>query len=162
MRAALAAASLALLATVLAAQGKVEVRAYPVGMLDLEAAAAMVRPLLSPAGTVVEDRRNHRLVVADVPSVQARVAQALQNVDLPARNVRITVSHSAERVERRDAVGLTPGPAVRGESSRTRTSERARQELVVLSGGRATIEVADQLPYLDWFWTWGQPHGLWG
>jgi type II secretory pathway component GspD/PulD (secretin) len=149
-------------AVLLRGQDKVEVRAYPVGNLDLETAAGLVRPLLSPAGTVVEDRRNHRLVVADVPAVHARVAQALQNVDVPARNLRITVTHEAERVERRDAVAIHTGPVVSAQSSRSRSSEHARQELVVLSGGRATIEVARQLPYVDWFWTWGQPQGLWG
>lgn len=72
--------------------------------------------------------------------------------DKTARNVRITVTQWSERVEDR-ARGL-------GASSSRSTSE-TRQVLVVLSGGRASLKVAEQVPQVDWFWTWGQGAGLW-
>jgi len=69
----------------------------------------------------------------------------------PARNVRITVFHSSQRLEKISGAGAT----------KTRTTSETRQEILVMSGGRARIQVADQVPYADWFWTWGQGAGLW-
>jgi len=31
-----------------------------------------------------------------------------------------------------------------------------------MSGGRGTIRVAEQIPYAEWFWSWGVGQGLWG
>ena len=43
----------------------------------------------------------------------------------------------------------------------SRTSINARQQLLVLSGGRASLTVAEQVPYAEWLYTWGVTHGLW-
>jgi type II secretory pathway component GspD/PulD (secretin) len=128
------------------------VKVYALGLTDPAAAAELVRGMLSPDGRVVDDAPNHRLIVLDHPAVQVRVAEALKTLRLPARNVRITVSHSSERVEEAARLGV-------GSSSRS-TAE-TRQDIVVLSGGRASIQVAEQVPYADWFWAWGQASGLW-
>ena len=69
-----------------------------------------------------------------------------------ARNVRITVTQWSERVEDR-ARGL--------DASSSRSTSKTRQEILVLSGGRATLKVAEQVPQAEWFWTWGQGAGLW-
>jgi hypothetical protein len=50
---------------------------------------------------------------------------------------------------------------VRAESSRTQDRSQTRQELLVLSGSQASIQVAEQVPYADWFRSWGEPYGLW-
>ena len=146
------------------------VKVYPLGLTDPAMAAELVRGLLSPGGRVVEDVPNHRIVVLDVPAVQARVAEALKTLSVPARNVRITVTHSSERVEDASRIGasvggqavpLRPRVEVSGGASSSRSTSETRQELVVLSGGRARIQVAEQIPYADWFWTWGEGAGLW-
>lgn len=146
------------------------VKVYPLGLTDPATAAELIRGLLSPDGRVVEDVPNHRIIVLDRPAVQARVAEALKTLRIPARNVRITVSHSNERIEDTSGVGVSVGgpvvPArprvdVRGGASSSRSTSETRQDIVVLSGGRASIQVAEQVPYADWFWTWGQGHGLW-
>jgi hypothetical protein len=31
----------------------------------------------------------------------------------------------------------------------------------VLSGSRASLRIADEVPYAEWFWTWGRQRGLW-
>jgi type II secretory pathway component GspD/PulD (secretin) len=173
------AVALCALATTVAAAPAPEVRAYPVGLMDLDTAVTLVRSLLSPDGVAVEDRRNHRVIVSDRPEVHARVAAALKGVDTPARNVRIRVTHDSERLDERTllegsagaraggvqvGVGRNPprrGVDVRAESSRSRSTSQTQQEIVVLSGGKAQITVAEQVPYTDWFWTWGQSHGLW-
>jgi type II secretory pathway component GspD/PulD (secretin) len=143
------------------------VKVYPLGLTDPAAAAELVRGMLSPDGRVVDDVPNHRLIVLDRPVVQARVAEALKSLRIPARNVRITVSHSSERVDDASQIGVSVGgrshPPVdlTGGASSSRSTAETRQDIVVLSGGRARIQVAEQVPYADWFWTWGQGSGLW-
>lgn len=176
----LAVAVLALATTLPAAGAPArEVHGYPVGLMDLDTAVKLVRSLLSPDGVAVEDRRNNRVVVSDRPEVHARVAAALKGLDTPARNVRIRVTHDSERLDERTLLGGSAGAQsggvqvgvgrnpprsgvdVRAEASRSRSTSQTQQEIVVLSGGKAQITVAEQVPYTDWFWTWGQSHGLW-
>jgi len=173
----------ALASTVLAAAparaAAPEVRAHPVGLMDLDAAVVLVRSLLSPEGVAVEDRGNNRVIVSDRPEVHARVAAALRGLDTPARNVRIRVTHESERLDERTLLGGSAGAGkgdvrvgvgrnpprsgveVRGEASRTRSTSKTQQEIVVMSGGKAEITVAEQVPYSDWFLDWGQTRGLW-
>lgn len=86
------------------------------------------------------------------------------------RNVRITVFHSSQRVEDASGIGATvrgraipprPRVDVGAGASTSRMTTETRQELLVMSGGHGSIQVADQVPYADWFWTWGQGAGLW-
>ena len=66
------------------------VKVYPLDLTDPASAAELVRGMLSRGGRVVEDAPNRRIIVLDVPAVQARVAEALKTLRVPARNVRIT------------------------------------------------------------------------
>jgi type II secretory pathway component GspD/PulD (secretin) len=148
----------------------VVVKVYPLGLTDPVAAAEIVRGMLSPEGRVVEDVPNHRIIVLDRPTVHARVAEALKILRVPARNVRIMVSHSSEDVDDTAQIGasvggraIPPRPRVdvSGGASSSRSTSESHEEIVVLNSGRASIKVADQVPYADWFWTWGQGSGLW-
>jgi type II secretory pathway component GspD/PulD (secretin) len=174
-----AALVVALLAAASASAASPEVRAHPVGLMDLDAAVVLVRSLLSPEGVAVEDRGNNRVIVSDRPEVHARVAAALRGLDTPARNVRIYVTHESERLDERTLLGGSAGAGkgdvrvgvgrnpprsgveVRGEASRSRSTSKTQQEIVVMSGGKAEITVAEQVPYSDWFLDWGQTRGLW-
>jgi type II secretory pathway component GspD/PulD (secretin) len=185
---ALAAAALAVLAAVpVSAQlnprpaaAKTEMRVYDLGLTDPGVAADVVRGLLSPEGRVYPDPAQHRLVVSDRPDVHARVAEALRTLNVAPRNIRIEVSARMERTDRqrqleasgtvrggpvRVGVGRRPpartGVVIGGQDSRSRTTVDARQQLLVLSGGRATLTVAEEVPYSEWLYTWGLGHGLW-
>jgi hypothetical protein len=156
-----------LLASILAAQSperRLDVETYDLGLTDVGAAAEAVRPLLSPAGRVVEDARNHRIIVVDVPEVQRAVRAALRRVEVTARNIRLTVTFRWQAASDRTGVRLRPrggSVGVGGDLTRSRSTTTARQELVVLSGGRASLRIADAVPYAEWFWTWGLGRGLW-
>lgn len=145
-----------------------EIRVYSPGLTDVATAAAVIRPLLSPEGRLVEDAAQRRLIVNDRPEVHRRVAAALEALRVPARNVRIRVMSSVTRTSRERGVAVSgrgrvgsSGVDVRVRSSRSGSRARTEQELLVLSGSQASIVVAEEVPYLEWFWTWGQPHGLW-
>jgi len=157
---------------------KTEMRVYDLGLTDPGVAADVVRGLLSPEGRVYPDPAQHRLVVSDRPEVHARVAEALRTLNVAPRNIRIEVTARLERTDRErqlDASGSVGGGSVRvgvgrrsargveigGQESRARTTVNARQQLLVLSGGRASLTVAEQVPYAEWLYTWGVTHGLW-
>jgi type II secretory pathway component GspD/PulD (secretin) len=150
-----------------AAQGperRLQVETYDLGLTDVGAAAEAVRPLLSPEGRVVEDERNHRLIVVDVASVQRAVRAALQKVEVQARNIRVMVTFRWQAAGDRTGARVRPrdgGVAVGGDVTRSSSRTTSRQELVVLSGGRASLRIADEVPYADWFWTWGLGRGMW-
>ncbi|HVR70241.1 MAG TPA: hypothetical protein VMT87_05285 [Vicinamibacteria bacterium] len=179
MRRLLVWATVATVAVARAGAAPPDVRAYPVGLMDLDAAVTLVRSLLSPEGVAVEDRGNNRVIVSDRPEVHVRVAAALRGLATPARNVRIRVTHESERLDERTLLGGSAGASaggvtvgvgrnpprggvdVRADASRHRSTSRTEQEIVVMSGGQARITVAEQVPYTDWFWSWGQAQGLW-
>ena len=157
-----------MLASILAAaqtpERRLAVETYDLGLTDTAAAAEAVRALLSPAGRVVEDERNHRIIVVDVAEVQRAVRAALQRVEVKVRNVRVGVTFRWQATSDRTGVRLRPrgdSVTVGGDLTRSRSTTTSRQELVVVSGGRASLRVADEVPYADWFWTWGLGRGLW-
>jgi type II secretory pathway component GspD/PulD (secretin) len=159
---------------------RTEMRVYDLGLTDPGMAADVVRGLLSPEGRVYPDPAQHRLVVSDRPDVHARVAEALRTLTVAPRNIRIEVTGRMERTGRErqvDASGTIGGGPVRvgvgrrppptsgvvigAQDSRSRTSVNASQNLLVLSGGQASLVVAEQVPYSEWLFTWGVSHGLW-
>jgi hypothetical protein len=157
-----------LLASIFAAaqpsERRLDVETYDVGLTDASAAAETVRPLLSPDGRVVEDTPNHRIIVVDVPAVHAAVRAALRKLEVSARNIRLTVTFRWQATSERTGVRLRPrggSVSVDGDATRSKSTTTSRQELVVLSGGKASLRIADEVPYSEWFWTWGIGHGLW-
>jgi hypothetical protein len=143
---------------------RLAVETYDLGLTDVGAAAEAVRPLLSRDGRVVEDLRNHRLIVVDVPEVQRAVRAALRKVEASARNIRLAVTFHWRATSDRAGVRLRPRGgtvSVEGDVTQSKSTTTARQELLVLSGGRASLRIADEVPYADWFWTWGLGRGLW-
>jgi hypothetical protein len=156
-----------MLATSLAAQSpesRFVVETYDLGLTNVGAAAEAVRPLLSSGGRVVEDERNHRIIVVDLPEVQRAVRAALRRVEVSARNIRLTVTFRWKAASDRAGVRVRPRGgdlSVDGDLSRSQSTTTARQELLVLSGGKGMLRIADEVPYADWFWTWGLGRGLW-
>jgi type II secretory pathway component GspD/PulD (secretin) len=156
-----------------------DLKVYHLALTEFDAAAEVVRGLLSPEGRMVEDRTHHRLIVSDLPAVHERIREALRRVSVPLRNVRITVTSLALRGSSRESVGASAGvskggvavragddappsaAAVKAGAERSETAVTAVQELLVLSGARAAISVAEHTPHADWFWNWGGGRGLW-
>lgn len=151
-----------------------EVRAHPVALLDLEAAAEVVRPLLGPGGRVVVEPSRRQLIVIDTPAAQQRVADALRRLEAGIRNVRIRVRTSYETDERHRGAEVSgrrgpvsvgrprrgDGIEVRGGAGSSRTRSTAVQEVLALTGSRAEIRVATETPYADWLLDWSLGHGL--
>jgi hypothetical protein len=69
-----------------------EARAFEVRYRPLADAVDLVSAVLSEAGTVALQPRLRRFVVQDHPEVLERVAQVLEDFDVPPRNVEVSVS----------------------------------------------------------------------
>ena len=143
---------------------RTEMRVYDLGLTDVGLALDVVKGLLSPEGRVYPDPGQHRIVVSDRPDIHRRVADALRTLAVPARNVHIEVETTIDRtgVDRGIGAGASRGGVtVTGRDTRSTTNLTARQQLVVLSGGEASLTVAELVPYSQWLRTWGVTHSLW-
>lgn len=92
------------------------------------------------------------------------VAQPAQARPEPLGNVRVTVTFRWKAVEERDGIAVRPrrgSVGVSGDSRRSRSSSTTRQQLLVMSGGHASIRIAEEIPYSEWFFTWGRNRRLW-
>lgn len=140
------------------------VETYDLGLTSVSAAAEAVRPLLSRDGRVVEDEKNHRIIVVDVAEVHRAVREAVRRVEATSRNIRLAVTFHWQATSDRSGIRIRPrGGRVTldGDADRSRSTTTARQELLVLSGSRASLRIAEEVPYAEWFWTWGLGRGLW-
>lgn len=77
-------------------------------------AVALIRPLLSPRGTVEEQVRSNTLVVRDVAPVIQKVAVALERFDSPPEALRFQIQVLEAGPERRSVISppQNPGPAI--------------------------------------------------
>jgi len=101
------------------------------------------------------------LAAAPLGNVRIRVTHELTQLD---ERTRVELAAGAQAGDVHVGVGRNPPPHgvdVRGDASRGRSSSHTEQEILVMSGGRAEITVAEQVPYAEWFRTWGGAHGLW-
>lgn len=141
---------------------------HPVGFTDPAAAAATVRAVVGREGSVVHDPAGRRLIVVAPAHVQQRVRAALATLLGEARNVRIEVKTAYERSARRAGAGVElrrhggePRLGVSGGASRSTGSGHAVQHVLTVSGSRARLRVAREVPYAEWLWSWGAARGLW-
>jgi type II secretory pathway component GspD/PulD (secretin) len=153
-------ASLALALALLAQDAQVKV--YPLGLADFDSAVSLLQALLSPDGKLVEERNNHRVIVYDTPAVHERIAASLRRISAEAKNVRISVSITATSAEQHEGVALPlPRPEIQARAGSSRTRVSAQQQVLVVSGGRASIGVAQRTPSDEWFLGWGVDQGVW-
>ncbi len=139
-----------------------QMRIFELSNRPSESTVEMVRPLLSPDGTVLSEHRLNKLIVTDTPEVLAEVERLLEQIDQPAPHVRIFVRMDGVRPwdERYVGVGVNnAGVGVAAQQSSGMSSTQAEQNLVVMSGERAIItmgrELATPLPYYQFAQNWG-------
>jgi type II secretory pathway component GspD/PulD (secretin) len=132
-----------------------------------------VRLIVGAEGQIIDDRPNNRLIVFATEPQHERIRALLQPLAVAPRNIQIQV----RIVDRGASVAGTVSAAARGtvvipdtERSRARVEIRATDQRVqssrestqfitVLSGGRASILVAEEVPYTDWFYEYGVRYG---
>ncbi len=154
------------------------VEVYPLALADFDASVEVARAIVSSDGKLVPDRGGNRLIMFDYPEKHEELRKALLSVRGPQYNIRIEVTFDHRGVVRSDSMGVQGGFRVggvevkSGDAPRTPTrveineleatrASLVRQELVVMSGARASLRIGTDIPYMDWFWAYGLNAGLW-
>lgn len=132
-----------------------------------EATIEMVRPLLSPTGTVMAETRLQKLIVRDTPAKLAEVEKLLVEIDLPAPQVRIFVAMSGVSPSQGHNVGVAvqgnvkhPLVDLTAQSRSGVSGVDSTQNLVVMSGERGIITMARDLVTVDPYFQFAARQGL--
>ena len=144
-----------------------ETRIFQLSNRLAEATVEMVRPVLSPTGTVMAETRLQKLIVRDTPAKLAEVEKLLAEIDLPAPQVRIFVAMSGVSPSQGHSVGVAvqgnvnrPVVDLTAQSRNGISSVDSSQNLVVMSGERGIITMARDLVTIDPYFQFAARQGL--
>jgi type II secretory pathway component GspD/PulD (secretin) len=156
-----------------------ELRVIPLKHRTADEVVPVVRPLLMPGESV--SGMDARLIVRAAPQTFTQIERLLAEIDIPRRNLRISVRHTGEvgpaqgvqgfsgNAQRgntriivtngdRAMTGTTsgkagPGEGEQGSSERTISTKRdtSTQTLTVLDGGRAFLHIGETISQVQPF-----------
>ena len=139
-----------------------QTRIFQLNNRPAEATVEMVRPLLSPAGSVLPEARLQKLIVRDTSEKLQEVERLLEQIDLPAPHVRIQVDMHGVSQAQGHMIAIDPRypkqswTAVAGGGF---AQAESQQSLTVMSGERGLIMMARDLvsvyPYLNFCQRYG-------
>jgi hypothetical protein len=146
---------------------EMETRIFQLMNRPAEATVEVVRPMLSPAGTVLAEPRLQKLIVRDQPEILAEVERLLAEIDLPAPQVRIHVAMSGFNpvLAHQAGVGVhgnvkRPVVTATAQTVSAQSSVESQQNLMVMSGERGVINVARELVMVDPYVQFATEQGL--
>lgn len=154
------------------------VEVYPLEMNDFETSEALAKEIVSPDAKVISDKAGNRLIILDRPEKQAVLREAFKKIKPQTKHVRIRVSFLGSgsanissvdvqgRVRTGPVVIQTPGQqgsrsGITMQQTTSTMNSNVTQELLVISGGKARLRVGTDVPYADWFWSYGLQQGWW-
>lgn len=158
-----------------AAQESTSFEVYSVGSGDPAAMETVVRSMVGEGSSVVLDPSSARLLVVATAAEHQRIAEALGKMDLPARNVQITVEFRKQSQDTSVGAGLSAEGSLERTEGITHTTIRVAprientsilgrsdvaQTLLVASGREGLLRVGEQVPYIDWLVDYGLTCGL--
>lgn len=142
-------------------------RIFQLSNRPAEATVEMVRPLLSPNGTVMAETRLQKLIVRDFPDRLAEVEKLLAEIDQPAPQVRIHVAMSGVSPTRGHNAGVAvhgnvkhPTVDLTAQAHSGASAVDSQQNLVVMSGERGVITMARDLVTIDPYFQFASQRGL--
>lgn len=156
---------LALMLASLATAQPTEIKVFQLSNRPAASAAETVRPLLSPAGTVLPDEQTNKLIVRDTPENLAQIEKLLQSIDVAAPQVMIKINFTGETM----ASGTNVGGGYQSPSGAFNATLNGRQndvvtsgemKLMVMSGEEGHIEIGRQLTYVQPYWQLANQWGL--
>lgn len=154
----------AFLLTTLATAQPTELKVFQLSNRPATSAAEMVRPLLSPAGTVLPDEQTNKLIVRDTPENLAQIEQLLQSIDVAAPQVMIKINFTGQTSGNANyAAGgyAQPGGYRVGVDSRQSDQVTSgEQKLMIMSGEQGYLEVGRQIAYVQPYWNLANNWGL--
>ena len=145
-----------------------ESKVFVIGDADLQEVEAAVKASLSPQGKTVLLPRERKLLVQDEAEYLPMAEAIIAAFNAPRPNVRVEVMFQEAggiddrrlevrgRIGGRDiSAGNRPGPnglEIDAVNRRTTSSRTANQFLMVQSGRTASIRVAQEVPFVDYFY----------
>ncbi|MFN8607649.1 MAG: secretin N-terminal domain-containing protein [Vulcanimicrobiota bacterium] len=141
---------LALMVTLpLAAQPQLKV--FSLSNRPAAATLEPVRALLQPGETVMAEERLQRLIVRAAPERLEQIQKLLEQIDVAAPQVWITIAQSANN------------PYSGGGLLQTYNGQQnvnSSQQLLVMSGEKGSVTVGEDIPQVQPFWTYVNGLGL--
>lgn len=169
---------LSLLACARAQDPNKKFEVYSVGIADFDTVAEIAKQMASPEGKVIADEKNRRLIVVDKPEVHDQISKLIKAMQVPQPNVRIRVRFDEHGYADREGFGLggtiksgdvtatttgdpKPGIHVNAIEQSSQSNSINEQELLVINGGTASLDVTTELPYYEWIYNFGVESGYW-
>lgn len=165
MRSLILAALLTLALAVPGLADVLEVRVFQLYNRMPTTAVEAVRVALSPQGTVVPDDRTQTMIVKDTPEALSRVQALIERIDVALPQVRVKVAFSGGTARSGGAAGAVYDPRTGriyggGAFGSGSATVGAEQNVLVMSGEEARIEVGRDLVQVQPYWTLAQNYGL--
>ena len=133
----------------LAAQPQIKV--FTLANRPAAATIEPVRALLQPGETVFAEDRLQRLIVKAAPERLEQIRQLLEQIDIAAPQVWITIAQTASNPY--SSGGLL-------QTSQGEQNVSSSQQLLVMSGERGSVTVGEDIPQLQQFWNFANGFGL--
>ena len=117
-------------------------------------AAATIEPvkaLLQPGETVLAEERLQRLIVRAAPERLEQIQKLLEQIDIAAPQVWITIAQSANN-------SYSNGGLLQNQEGQQNVG--SSQQLLVMSGERGSITVGEDIPQVQPFWAFVNGLGL--
>ena len=140
-----------------------QVKVFTLANRPASATIDMVKTVLLPGDTVIADERLQRLVIKADPQRLEEVRKLLEQIDVPAPQVWITVNQMGSNPSSGSGAGVVFGPhgARAGGGAYSNTQDVATsQQLLVMSGESGMLTVGEDLPVVQPFWTWVNGLGM--
>lgn len=152
-----------------------DLRTYPLGFADGPSTVEVVNDFMAKAVKVYYDPATRQLLVLATSNQHVRVAELVKQLNVPPRNVQITVHFkNKETTSDQEASLRGSGRVVMGnqgpqtsirirprlEDSRMDVDSSTRQQLLVSSGKQASLFIGEQVPYIEWLMDYGCRHRI--
>lgn len=128
-----------------------QIKVFTLSNRPAAATVDIVRALLQPGESVWPEERLQRLIVKAAPERLEQIRQLLEQIDLPAPQVWLTITQSAN------------SPYSGGGLLQTYQGQQnvgGAQKMLVMSGERASITVGQDIVTVQPFWTYANGLGL--
>ncbi len=147
---------------------------YGMIAVDSEETAAALQEMVGDRAKLTYYKPNNKLLVYGPPEAHQLLREALRELNVPPRNVRIEVDFDEQRstsatevsvgasggvVVTRAGVGGTVRITPRAASHTTEGTSQTRQQLLVRSGSEASLRVGEEVPFVNELIVWGRRYG---
>ncbi len=150
-------------------------RTYSVAPEETQSLKIALEGGISSEGKIILVEKNNKIIVQDLSTQFEVIENIVAAFNAPLANVRIEILSKTFANQSRRNLDIQGRTTIGGVSIGNRdrrgvevdfgnsagiNDSLSSQFLVVRSGGSAAIEVGKEVPFVDYFWSYAQQHGL--